>query len=157
MKILKIIQIFFFIFLLNTGCEKKEQKVQIGGNFELTNHLGERTTNKSFDKKFMLVFFGFTNCPDFCPNTLNKISMMIDELSNQEKNNLAPLFITVDPERDNVEVLNKYLKNFHPKIVGLTGTVSQFDLVKKPLHFLQGFFISKYFEVPTKFFLYRHL
>ena len=79
----------------------------------------------------MLVFFGFTNCPDFCPNTLNKISMIIDELSNQEKNNLAPLFITVDPERDNVEVLNKYLKNFHPKIVGLTGTVSQIDLVKK--------------------------
>ena len=102
--------------------------IQIGGDFELTNHLGQKVTNKSFNEYYRLVFFGFTNCPDFCPNTLNNIGIIIDQID--KKNQLVPIFITVDPERDTVAKLKKYLTNFHPKIIGLTGTKEQIKSVK---------------------------
>ena len=102
--------------------------VQIGGNFELTNHLGQKTTNNSFNGYFRLVFFGFTNCPDFCPNTLNNIGIVINQID--KKDQLVPIFITIDPERDTVAKLKKYLTNFHPKIIGLTGTSKQIKSVK---------------------------
>ena len=128
----RIVQIFVII-LIATGSliyyQKKDKKVEIGGNFELVNHLGNNTTNKDFKNNFLLVFFGFTNCPDICPNTLNNISKVMDQLGKNVS--IIPLFITVDPERDTVEVLKKYLTNFHPKIIGLTGTNEQIDSVKK--------------------------
>ena len=102
--------------------------IQIGGGFELTNHLGQKTTNDSFKSYHRLVFFGFTNCPDFCPDTLNNIGIIVDQIDKKDK--LVPIFITVDPERDTVEKLNKYLTNFHPKIIGLTGTNEQIKSVK---------------------------
>ena len=102
--------------------------IQIGGDFELTNHLGQKTTNDSFNGYHRLVFFGFTNCPDFCPNTLNNIGIVINQID--KKDQLVPIFITVDPERDTVAKLKKYLTNFHPKIIGLTGTNKQIKSVK---------------------------
>jgi len=128
----RIVQIFVIILIVTSSLfyyQKKNKKVPIGGNFKLVNHLGNNTTNKDFKNNFLLVFFGFTNCPDICPNTLNNISKVMDQL---DKNvSIIPLFITVDPERDTVEVLKKYLTNFHPKIIGLTGTNEQIDSVKK--------------------------
>ena len=109
---------------------KKVDVVQIGGAFKLTNHHGESVSTKNFENNFLLVFFGFTNCPDFCPNTLNNISTVMQQL-DEKSNDIIPLFITVDPERDTVPVLKKYLTNFHPKIIGLTGTNEEIDLVKK--------------------------
>ena len=109
---------------------KKADVVQIGGAFKLTNHHGESVSTKNFENNFLLVFFGFTNCPDFCPNTLNNISTVMQQL-DEKSNDIIPLFITVDPERDTVPVLKKYLTNFHPKIIGLTGTNEEIDLVKK--------------------------
>ena len=109
---------------------KKADVVQIGGAFKLTNHHGESVSTKNFENNFLLVFFGFTNCPDFCPNTLNNISTVMQQL-DEKSNDIIPLFITVDPERDTVPVLKKYLTNFHPKIIGLTGTNEQIDSVKK--------------------------
>ena len=106
----------------------KKSDIQIGGGFELTNHLGQKTTNDSFKSYHRLVFFGFTNCPDFCPDTLNNIGIIVDQIDKEDK--LVPIFITVDPERDTVEKLNKYLTNFHPKIIGLTGTNEQIKSVK---------------------------
>ena len=102
--------------------------IQIGGDFELTNHLGQKTTNDSFNGFHRLVFFGFTNCPDFCPNTLDNIGIVINQID--KKDQLVPIFITVDPERDTVAKLKKYLTNFHPKIIGLTGTNKQIKSVK---------------------------
>ena len=102
--------------------------IQIGGDFELTNHLGQKTTNDSFNGYHRLVFFGFTNCPDFCPDTLNNIGIIIDQID--KKNQLVPIFITVDPERDTVAKLKKYLTNFDSKIIGLTGTKEQIKSVK---------------------------
>ena len=102
---------------------------QIGGDFELTNHLGQKTTNDSFKAYHRLVFFGFTNCPDFCPDTLNKIGIIIDQIDKQDK--LVPIFITVDPERDTVLKLKNYLSNFNSKIIGLSGTNLQINDVKE--------------------------
>ena len=128
----RIVQIFVIILIVTSSLfyyQKKNKKGPIGGNFKLVNHLGNNTTSKDFKNNFLLVFFGFTNCPDICPNTLNNISKVMDQL---DKNvSIIPLFITVDPERDTVEVLKKYLTNFHPKIIGLTGTNEQIDSVKK--------------------------
>ena len=102
--------------------------VQIGGDFELTNHLGQKTTNGSFNGYYSLIFFGFTNCPDFCPNTLNNIGIVINQIDKKDR--LVPIFITVDPERDTVAKLKKYLTNFDSKIIGLTGTKEQIKFVK---------------------------
>ena len=128
----RIVQIFVIILIVTSSLfyyQKKNKKVPIGGNFKLVNHSGNNTTRKDFKNNFLLVFFGFTNCPDICPHTLINISKVMDQL---DKNvSIIPLFITVDPERDTVEVLKKYLTNFHPKIIGLTGTNEQIDSVKK--------------------------
>jgi len=121
--------LFIFAFLLFIGCEENNKKIEIGGSFELTNHLGEEVTNESFKNNYRLVFFGFTNCPDFCPNTLYKIGAIIENVN--KKNQLVPIFITVDPERDTVSKLKTYLTNFHPKIIGLTGTNDQIENIKK--------------------------
>ena len=102
--------------------------IQIGGNFELTNHLGQKTTNNSFNGYHRLVFFGFTNCPDFCPNTLNNIGIVINQID--KKDQLVSIFITIDPERDTVAKLKKCLTNFDSKIIGLTGTKEQIKFVK---------------------------
>ena len=102
--------------------------IQIGGDFQLTNHLGQKITNDSFKEYHRLVFFGFTNCPDFCPNTLNNIGIVINQID--KKDQLVPILITVDPKRDTIIKLKKYLTNFHPRIIGLTGTEEQIESVK---------------------------
>jgi protein SCO1/2 len=93
----------------------------IGGPFTLTNHKGERVTEASFRGKYMLVSFGYTSCPDVCPAELQLMANAIDLLgANAEK--ITPIFVTVDPERDTVPQIASYVENFHPRMVGLTGT-----------------------------------
>jgi len=120
--ILTLVILFFYKYHNN------KSHTQIGGNFELTNHLNQKTTNDSFNGYYRLVFFGFTNCPDFCPNTLNNIGIVINQID--KKDQLVSIFITVDPERDTVAKLKKYLTNFDSKIIGLTGTKEQIKFVK---------------------------
>lgn len=93
----------------------------IGGPFTLTDHEGNRVTEKSYAGKIQLVFFGFTYCPDVCPTTLNDIAGLLEQLGDRVQD-VQPLFITVDPERDTVDLLASYVTHFHPSIVGLTGT-----------------------------------
>jgi len=119
---LTLVILFFYKYHNN------KSHTQIGGDFELTNHLNQKTTNASFNGYYRLVFFGFTNCPDFCPNTLNNIGIVINQID--KKDQLVPIFITVDPERDTVAKLKKYLTNFDSKIIGLTGTKEQIKFVK---------------------------
>ena len=104
---------------------------KIGGDFVLTNQSGQKITNDSFKGYYRLVFFGFTHCPDFCPNTLNNVGEIINEID--KKDILVPIFITVDPQRDTEMRLKKYLSNFHPKIIGLTGSKEQIGGVKKKI------------------------
>lgn len=96
-------------------------KPAIGGPFSLTDTSGQRRTEKDFAGKPMLVFFGFTNCPDVCPSGLQTLTVALNELGDKA-NALSTVFITVDPERDTAEALGKYVKSFHPRIQGLTGT-----------------------------------
>jgi protein SCO1/2 len=94
------------------------------GPFSLIDHTGRHVTDQDFRGKFMLVFFGYTFCPDVCPIDLQIISRAVDALG-EAGTKVQPIFITVDPERDTVEVLARYVSHFHPQLLGLTGTPEQ--------------------------------
>lgn len=115
----------------NTGQNNKSNIVasNFGGTFELTNHLGQPVTDKDFSYKNRLIYFGFTYCPAICPTELQKISMALKEVGDLSKN-ITPIFVTVDPERDTVEVMKNYVSLFNPRLIGLTGTVKQIEKIK---------------------------
>ncbi|MDX1974552.1 MAG: SCO family protein [Rickettsiales bacterium] len=98
-------------------------KVAIGGAFSLTDQNGKRVTEQDLKGNYSLVFFGFTNCPDVCPTTLAVITSVMEQLGKVGKM-LTPVFISVDTE-DDVDGMKLYLSNFHPSIVGLTGTAEE--------------------------------
>lgn len=100
------------------------QKVALGqGNFSLLDHRGQRKTKKDFLGSWVLLYFGFTHCPDICPDELDKLSAVVEALDRDASlPPIQPLFITVDPERDDVPALARYIKDFHPRLIGLTGT-----------------------------------
>ncbi len=93
----------------------------IGGSFTLVDHNGKTVTARDFRGRFMLVYFGYTYCPDVCPTTLTTMADAIDILDGDGES-VVPVFITVDPERDTPEHLKMYVNYFHPRLVGLTGT-----------------------------------
>jgi len=97
---------------------------EIGGDFTLINQKGEVVKDSDFRGKLMLVFFGYSNCPAICPTDLAVISTVMKKLGD-DADKVAPVFITVDPERDTVEQLSAYMQNFHPSINALTGTMEQ--------------------------------
>ncbi|MGH6895988.1 MAG: SCO family protein [Geminicoccaceae bacterium] len=99
-------------------------KALIESDFSLVDHTGKPVTEEDFAGKWQLVFFGFTYCPDVCPTTLNDIALVLEELGD-DADQVRPLFITVDPERDTPEVMAEYVANFDPRIVGLTGSPDQ--------------------------------
>jgi protein SCO1 len=98
-------------------------KAQVGGPFTLTDQNGRRVTEKDFLGQYMLVFFGFTSCPDICPSGLQVMTAALNKLG-PKADAVTPVFITVDPARDTPEKLAAYLKSFHPRLVGLTGSES---------------------------------
>lgn len=100
---------------------KTEGKVEIGGPFSLVDTKGNAVNDAAFRGKIMLVYFGFTYCPDICPTELQAISSALDLLGSQAQG-VAPLFITVDPARDTPAVMADYLSHFHPAIMGLSGS-----------------------------------
>lgn len=100
--------------------------VPIGGEFNLTDQDGNPVNEDSWYGAYRLMFFGFTHCPDICPTALQKIVAVMDGLG-QDFVKIQPIFITTDPERDTVEVMNEYVGMFDPRIVGLTGTQEQID------------------------------
>ncbi|WP_454616958.1 SCO family protein [Bradyrhizobium cenepequi] len=93
----------------------------VGGPFELVDHTGHISTERDFRGKLMLVYFGFTYCPDVCPTDLQAIGLAMDRLGS-DADNVQPLFITVDPERDTPQHLADYVPLFHPRLIGLTGS-----------------------------------
>jgi protein SCO1/2 len=96
-------------------------KALIGGPFALVDQNGQRVTEQTFRGKYMLVVFGYTYCPDICPAELQTIANVLETLGSKAEE-VTPVFITIDPERDTVEQVAGYVKNFHPRFVGLTGT-----------------------------------
>jgi len=96
----------------------------IGGPFTLTDQHGTRISDSSFRGRLMLVYFGYSYCPDICPTDLAKISIAID-LLGLSGDVVQPIFITIDPERDTVQRLAEYASLFHPRLVALTGTLDE--------------------------------
>jgi cytochrome oxidase Cu insertion factor (SCO1/SenC/PrrC family) len=100
----------------------------IGGPFTLTDQTGKIRRDDEFRGKLMIVYFGYTSCPDVCPTDLMAISQAIDALgADGEK--IQPVFITLDPERDTQAQLADYVAAFHPRLIGLTGTPEQIRAV----------------------------
>jgi protein SCO1/2 len=102
----------------------------VGGPFTLTDHNGRRVTDQDFRGKYMLIFFGYTYCPDVCPSELQVISAALDQLG-PAADKIQPIFITIDPARDTPETMKIYVSNFHPRLVGLTGTDEEIAAVAK--------------------------
>lgn len=98
--------------------------VQIGGPFTLTDQNGVVRHDTDFRGELMLVYFGYTYCPDACPTALQTMTNALDALGDKGKE-VQPIFITVDPERDTVAQMKLYASNFHPRLLALTGTVEQ--------------------------------
>lgn len=93
----------------------------VGGPFALIDQNGHPTTDKDFRGRWVLLYFGYTYCPDVCPTTLALMANVLDRLG-AKATRIVPVFITVDPERDTPDTLKKYLSAFGPRFVGLTGS-----------------------------------
>lgn len=105
-------------------------KALVGGAFTLTDNTGKRVTDQDYRGRYMLVFFGYTSCPDICPAGLQLMAGALDKLGAKAER-ITPIFISVDPQRDTPEKLAAYVKNFDPRLVGLTGTPDEIAAVAK--------------------------
>ena len=105
----------------------------VGGPFRLENGHGQVVTDQAFRGKYMLVYFGYTSCPDVCPTTLTHVAHALTKLG-PIADRLTPVFITVDPKRDTPKIMQQYTAAFSRQLVGLTGTPQQIAKVAKEYH-----------------------
>jgi cytochrome oxidase Cu insertion factor (SCO1/SenC/PrrC family) len=125
LAILAGIVAYDFSALFPTGSDGEQvAPVDIGGPFTLTDQTGATRNAEDFRGKLMLVYFGYTYCPDACPTALQDMSQAID-LLGAKGDAVQPIFITIDPARDTVEQMKLYAENFHPRLIALTGTPEQ--------------------------------
>ena len=103
----------------------------IGGPFTLTDQTGKTVSDRDFRNRYMLIFFGYTYCPDVCPTALSTVASALDKLDPSFAKKLVPIFISVDPERDTPEVMKNYVEAFGPSFQGLTGTSEDIAKVAK--------------------------
>lgn len=104
--------------------------MSLGGAFELTNQAGKAVTEQDFAGRWMLVYFGFTYCPDVCPTELGTIASTLDAMGPAGEA-VTPVLITIDPQRDTPALLADYVSRFHPRLQGLTGTPEQIAAVTR--------------------------
>ncbi|KAI9204276.1 thioredoxin-like protein [Polychytrium aggregatum] len=120
-------------------------KPLVGGPFSLVDHEGNPVTDMDYRGKYMLLYFGYTFCPDVCPEELEKMAAIVDLFDKKENHvpyEIVPIFISCDPKRDSVQSIREYIREFHPKFVGLTGTYNQIRKVAKAYRL--------YFSAPPK-------
>ena len=127
--------IFLFVMLpIFISIEKKEdeyvKKFQ-GSSFSLNDVNNEIITETSFEGPLTAIFFGFTNCPDVCPMTLNNLDLAIKNLEQEKKDKFKVFFVSIDPERDSPQVIKDYLNSFENKIYGITGDPKKVFLMSK--------------------------
>ena len=127
--------IFLFVMLpIFLSIEKKEneyvKKFQ-GSSFSLNDVNNEIITESSFEGPLTAIFFGFTNCPDVCPMTLNNLDLAIKNLEQEKKNKFKVFFVSIDPQRDSPQVIKDYLNSFENKIYGITGDPKKVFLMSK--------------------------
>ena len=104
----------------------RDTGVEIGGPFELVGGDGKTVTDRDFRGHWMLVYFGYTSCPDVCPTTLTQVAAALDQLG-PDADKIRPVFITIDPKRDTPKVVRDYAAAFSPRLVGLTGSPEQIE------------------------------
>jgi protein SCO1/2 len=103
--------------------------MQIGGDFELMNQDGQRVRSKDWKGKYLLIYFGYSFCPDICPMGLRLLSKTVQQLPVSVASQVQPLFVTLDPQRDTPAVLKSFLESFDGSIQGLTGTEAEIEKV----------------------------
>jgi cytochrome oxidase Cu insertion factor (SCO1/SenC/PrrC family) len=108
-------------------------EVTVGGAFTLTDQNGAIRHDTDYRGKYMLVFFGYTYCPDVCPTTLSILSAALDKIAGKAER-VVPIFISIDPERDTPEAMKTYLSAFGPRFVGLTGSVADVTAAARAYH-----------------------
>jgi protein SCO1/2 len=109
----------------------------IGGEFEMVNHLGETVTQETFKGRHMLVYFGYTFCPDACPTGLQSVTVALNDMG-KTADEITPVFVTIDPERDDVAAVREYIGFFHPRLIGLTGTAAQVQTISDAFRVFYG-------------------
>ncbi|CUA70343.1 hypothetical protein RSOLAG22IIIB_00700 [Rhizoctonia solani] len=107
------------------AADSKVGRPKVGGPFQLTSHEGEPFSEADLLGKWCLIYFGFTRCPDICPEELDKMGEVVDAIDATHGPVVQPIFISCDPARDSVPVVKKYVAEFHPRLIGLTGTYEQ--------------------------------
>ncbi|RYE06050.1 MAG: SCO family protein [Rickettsiaceae bacterium] len=113
---------------LSQAKETDNSTVQVGGDFELIDQDGNIYGSKNLKGKLSLIYFGFTYCPDICPDSLHKL-VNVMQILDKYQIDVVPVFITIDPKRDDPKVLKEYLAHFNNKFIGLTGTTEQIKKV----------------------------
>ncbi len=128
--------IFLFVVLLIAACAPAKpafkgtdiSSVDWGGDFELTAHTGKRVKVSDFQGKVLVLFFGYTHCPDICAPTLARLAGLMQQLG-PDAERVQVLFVTVDPKHDTVGQLAGFVPTFHPAFIGLTGTTPEIGRV----------------------------
>jgi len=127
--------IFLFIMLpIFLSIEKKQDEFEAnfqGSEFSLQDVNDEVITQTSFEGPLTAIFFGFTNCPDICPMTLNNLDLVINKLSEKQKAKFKVFFVSIDPERDSPEIIKEYLSSFENKMFGITGDPKKIFLMSQ--------------------------
>ena len=128
-----IIFIFIMLPIVLSIQEKKEDIVASygGSSFTLIDVNNNQITEKSFQGPLTAIFFGFTNCPDICPMTLDNLDKVIEKLNNSENGSFKVYFVSIDPERDSPKIIKDYLRSFKNKIYGITGDPQKIFLLSK--------------------------
>ena len=133
MKALKTVAILALVLLVGLGGRAlflaPSETPTLGGPFTLVNSAGETVTQADFAGRHMLIYFGYTYCPDICPTSLQTVALALNSLPDSQQDKIVPLFITVDPRRDTPELVGDYAGFFHPRIIGLSGSQEQIDAV----------------------------
>lgn len=106
-------------------------KAAVGGPFRLVDTNGKPFTERNLVGEFSVLYFGFTHCPDICPDELEKLAAAVDAVEGSTGRRLLPVFISVDPERDTPQLVRQYVREFHPRMVGLTGDVDSVKAASK--------------------------
>jgi len=117
-----------FLWLALPGLDARRAGDTVGGPFSLIDDQGHPVTEHSFPGKYLVVYFGYTTCPDICPATLTTLAASLDRLG-RKADLVQPLFVTIDPAHDTRAVLHRYVKGFSARLVGLTGTDAQLTRV----------------------------
>src|SRR5271155_1117124 len=122
--------LFVIALMLGQPSARATPAVTVGGPFSLPAPDGATVTDQTYRGKWLLVYFGYTSCPDSCPTALFEIATALKTLG-PDAATVQPIFITIDPQRDTPEVMGEYTLSFDPRIIGLTGTAQEIDAVSK--------------------------